>query len=1139
MADFKIPDTFPDCHLLHVLADKAGERHDTTFNFLGRLDEFRERVSQEVRQINDLFPEYTPHDEQYHLSRLFHVADTVLGRNLIEGMNSAELFVLAIALYGHDWGMAVSEAEKQYIVVGEQPGETVVNLLPDEHARFVAFARKERLGLDKQGHLPDIPVEKWREYVRQTHAFRSAERVRRFFEPIDMGVADAASRSCVGHWLTFEELQDHKLYPPDLSILRETVNVRAVAVYVRLVDLLDLADDRAPYAIWKFVAPRDPRSKMEWLKHRALRPVTCPSYQHGRVVQVDGSTDDHEVYAALEDLKNYGDEQLRGCNDLLARMNDSRHRLDLYHIEWRVAAREFKPVSIRFEFNRRRMFDILSDEIYQGDPYVFLRELLQNSIDAIRMRREVLTRWGLAPGDMGVIQVTVKHGHNGDAKVTWRDDGIGMDEYVVRNYLAVAGQSYYCSADFERERLKMDPISRFGIGLLSCFMVADRVEIETFKDPYLPPAGEPLKIAIPAAERQFRVEARPVEAAHVGTTVTVFVEGGKLPTEEDDPVKPLDVTNYISTVAGFVEFPVVITEGDRRTIVLHPKQDAAAARRRFGEQFEVSQIDLSYPWEEVFLPQDQQASREVLREERLDIADDLALAGYAGVLTCLVPLTRDLDLCGIGSTTCYGEGWDGAEVWRRGQADLAGRIRWHPSWNGSRAYLVAEGQGGVGRSASHAAGFEVYRDGVLVAAAPPPQAFCLPGVSNCVPQTRLVVNLPKSRTALDVARTQLVGRGANWAEPVYEAYLQHLWKMSGERLLTMAASERWHELGRFLAFHGIEPESLCRLLPRERWPLLFLEKGGSLAVEECGNLPPGPIYACPDTLVQEATRVAWDQWVIGRPHKGPLSMWRGETCVLWGDGERFGSSLWGAFALQSTKLEEYDWARVRFLRPPWAGGPPLLQYVLVAREAENTGWNWEDLLQKACRDPALLTPMDLRLLQFLSGHGLSAAFPPTLNDDTLLTVRDLRNWRFASHRGLPSVAEFSSPFAGFFAYGNEVWNLKHPLTRVLLRLRAGSLLSRLQRTLSAGAIGRMEDAFASLFCADDARQFYREWPAQLRNLCLVACEVGLCGAAEVSGAILKPDDIILGSLELDRMDYQWATKCRKLEKPKPFGQALS
>lgn len=399
MAKLNIPNNLPKCNLIEILAKKVKQKHDIEFNFFGILDEFRKKVSEESRQINELFPEFTPHDELYHLRGLFHVADTILGRDRLEQMNSIEIFVLAVALYGHDWGMAVRKSEKHYIITGKPyEGEKAEDLwiLPDDRERFDKFMRKERLTIDKEDPLNKVPIEKWREFVRQTHALRSSERVKRYFKPISGGVADAASRVCVGHWIDFEDLQDPELYPIDFALLRETVNLRAITVYLRLIDLLDLGEDRTPFAIWKFVAPRDPRSKMEWKKHLALRPVTCPPYQKGRIIRVEGSTEDHEVYAALEDLRIWCEEQFRGCNDILSRMNDPRHKLDLYHIDWRIAAIGFKKLSIQFGFDRERMFEILSDEIYQGDPYVFLRELLQNSIDAIRMRREVLQRRGVS-----------------------------------------------------------------------------------------------------------------------------------------------------------------------------------------------------------------------------------------------------------------------------------------------------------------------------------------------------------------------------------------------------------------------------------------------------------------------------------------------------------------------------------------------------------------------------------------------------------------------------------------------------------------------------------------------------------------------------------------------------------------------
>ena len=479
----ELPKSLPKCHLIDVLSQKASARSgQLEFQFVGRLEDLRKQVSGEVRQINELFPEYTPHDADYHLKHLFNVADRVLGDHLLDEMNCEELFLLAVGLYAHDWGMAMSRDEKDRITAPPAPTSGPHSADPghrEETTDFQTFVREHHLKPDAEGGYASIGLELWREYVRETHAARSARRVREFFEKDGSGLPDAAARICVGHAVDFADLERHDDSPADLPVFGETVNLRAVTVYVRLVDLLDIADDRTPFVIWKFVSPRDPKSKMEWAKHRALSPVSCPPYQAGRSLRFSGSTNDHEVYAALEDLRDYIVVQFRGCMDVLARMKDRYHSLDLSHVDWQIAPLGFRPVSIRFEFDRNSMFQILSDEIYQGDSHVFLRELLQNSIDAIRTRRLVVQKHGIAPEGFGVVRVHVEHSPNGDALVTWTDDGVGMDEHVVRNYLAIAGKSYYHSDDFRSLGLQLDPISRFGIGILSCFMVADRVAFTT------------------------------------------------------------------------------------------------------------------------------------------------------------------------------------------------------------------------------------------------------------------------------------------------------------------------------------------------------------------------------------------------------------------------------------------------------------------------------------------------------------------------------------------------------------------------------------------------------------------------------------------------------------------------------------
>lgn len=1129
MIKIKIPEKLPNCELFNILSEKIGERHNTDFNFLGRLDDFRQRVSGEARYINQLFPEYTPHDEEYHLKRLFYVADAILGKDRLQSMNSSELFVLACALYGHDWGMAVSNSEKEYILTGKISNELHDNdlrILSNEQDRFKKFARERRLLIDGNKNLVnEISIETWREYIRQTHAFRSGERVRRFFEAFDGGVAEAVSRVCVGHWLNFEDLTDYRSYPTDFSVLHETVNLRALAVYVRLIDLLDLAQDRTPYVIWKFVAPRDSYSKMEWAKHRALQPVTFPQYQEGRIIRVDGSTDNHEVYAALEDLRIWCEEQFRGCNDVLARMNDPRHKLDLYHIDWRVAAQGFKPTSIQFEFDRERMFEILGSEIYQTDPYVFLRELLQNSIDAIRLRREILQRKRIEPKDLGTIYVTVEHGENGDAVITWRDDGIGMDEYIVRNYLAVAGKSYYYSADFEREGLKMDPLSRFGVGILSCFMIADRIEIETFKDPYLPPAGEPLKIIIPSVRRQFRIETLPQENAEVGTTFRIFVEGKKIPVEDENKQnrtnKSLDVTAYLSIVAGFVEFPIVIIEGTSKTIVLHPYQNAETARQRFGEDFNIHQIDLHYPWTKAILPQDLKTAHEELFEEWYDISKDLGLYDYEGALSYLVPIDVEADIEDIGGK------WpcEDIQVVKRGQHNTSTkRIRWPDYWTSYHRNHVAD-ENEMSRSWRHSPTYVVYRDGILLSTVSPPENVLAESILiDHLPIPRLIVNIPKSKAPrIDLARTQILGKFSRWDSAIWEAFTQKVLDRSIPSLLQLDPAERLYQLGRLLCFNRIAEESLWQSFSRDNWPLPFLLSGGDIIVLEWQKAVADLIYMLPESLAHETEKIIECKWQSQKQYKGPFLHWNGEKTLIPDDSRKGNTGaikqMISLYSFAINKLCRF--VSIRFLQPPWEGPPPLLQKILQPINVSENPPEIDILLGKITADPTALNAVESKVI--------------------------IQEFSKLFHE-IPDIVVFPKPYEHSFAYGWKTLNSTHAFTQMLLRYIAAFLSSKKQKVLNDEQLGHWQDSILSLPFFN-RRYSYEEIPHEefnnsMHRICKLASNYKLLdNVGGIEDNVLNLEDFVPNTIILKKNGKELESTVNhieldELEDIRPFGQPL-
>ncbi|GAA1073446.1 HSP90 family protein [Kitasatospora arboriphila] len=127
------------------------------------------------------------------------------------------------------------------------------------------------------------------------------------------------------------------------------------------------------------------------------------------------------------------------------------------------------PTAHTFQVDLRGLVDLLSHHLYSS-PRVYLRELLQNAVDAISARR--------AADPSAPARITVRA--DGDLTVT--DTGIGITEADVHTFLATIGRSSKRTADGGLDNsglaaARSDFIGQFGIGLLACFVVADEITV--------------------------------------------------------------------------------------------------------------------------------------------------------------------------------------------------------------------------------------------------------------------------------------------------------------------------------------------------------------------------------------------------------------------------------------------------------------------------------------------------------------------------------------------------------------------------------------------------------------------------------------------------------------------------------------
>lgn len=1080
----------PKCLLTDQIKQKAGKHTTTDFQYVVQLSTFLEKVRRDIPAIHVLFPQFTPHDDLHHLEPLFRLASDFLGEKLLKSLNITELFLLACALYGHDWGMAVDEQHKNKLMSGISITETD-NYIEEEKKRLRRFLINNGYEIAEDSTIRDLDISIWREFVRRTHAQRSSDRVRSHFEKIDRGVAIRLSQICQSHDEDCDTLRNNDLYPLRCSVLGDVVNLRAIAIYLRLCDLFDLADNRTPYAIWKNVAPSDPRSISEWNKHRAIRQVTFPSYPGNvRHILVDGSTDDNELYTELKDLEDYCRKEFRLCLDILSDMPEDKYCMNIVDIDWKIRADGFKPIPARFEFDREKMLGFLSHELYQGDRLVFLRELLQNSIDGIRMRHELLSKAENTPdvNDIGYIEVFVENGTDGSMSIVWKDNGIGMDEKTILNFLAVIGRSYYRSHEFQQLNLTMDPISEFGIGLLTCFTLSNAMEIVTKRDQNIFSDSRPLRVQIPSIDRHFRIEEiEPRGGINPGTTIRLIVDSKSVSSLKSNNTSQKIVTDYLCKIAGFVEFPIVVHEGGGKTIILHPKANPEMAYNRFGVDCEVVQLRLHRVFEDMVISEDVPIAAQLFKMETYNLSVDLGLEDYEGVLSYPVPIDENTDFTG------GPRGYEALKVLASARPTIVGKfIRMTPGWQGQLLPL---------QSRTEEMYYEcnnVYRDGILI----PHVEVRTSSLSSHSPishLTSLVVNIPKTKSKeISLARNQILTDSREWAGPIFSAHtkaLKRKYHIQDQKLLQ--PSRYLFILASFMYFHGLSMEQLTEIFPKENWPFPFLQPNGRTTFKRYGEIVQYQINRSPDPLSYVNTHLMRS---LVEEKKIPelYSFWQGPDTLIddyatWGGSNNDSIILASLRHLIIDSIEmSHRFDTIIFLSPPWKGSPPILQEIWIPKKDSDRLPNnlIESKLALLSRDPSNVFELEQSCVQesFFEAVGSS-------------------QYHF-------QLTKFPRPFEESFAYGNSAMNLNHPIARALLHLMSIAFIKEDQWEIPLSELKAMKLILRRLINLPGAiLSEYSSWADSADDLWKIVNKVGLASHLGVNTLTPTIDQFVPGSTE--------------------------
>lgn len=202
----------------------------------------------------------------------------------------------------------------------------------------------------------------------------------------------------------------------------------------------------------------------------------------------------------------------------------------------------------QFNLSKSQVIDLLMGTKLYGDPEVALRELLQNSIDACLLRSAMEKSWD----NLYEPEIHIKYSTQNDGDVLEIiDNGTGMDQHIIDNYYSKVGASFYKSPGFyelkSKSKADFTPTSRFGIGILSCFMVADTLVVDT-RRVYAPHnSSEAINITIEGQESIFWIKQGQREVP--GTSTKLFLR------KNVNPWDNLSEDEFIQSVGNVVPNP--------------------------------------------------------------------------------------------------------------------------------------------------------------------------------------------------------------------------------------------------------------------------------------------------------------------------------------------------------------------------------------------------------------------------------------------------------------------------------------------------------------------------------------------------------------------------------------------------------
>jgi hypothetical protein len=451
--------------------------------------------------------DFTLHDAG-HGFRVAQRMAQIIPSDVLPELTTYELALLLLSAYLHDIGMTPERSKVTdhylYLMTGESQ-----RLSESETAQLQAWLDDEGRGISpplvkQKPSAKDLKLadELITYYSRYRHNDWSEEWIRGNLSAYQLGTyinwIDDLVTLCRSHHYGYQELVKDSFNPRIVGTPARTVHLRYLACVLRIADVLEFDPERTPQVILRH---RDisSGSLIYWWKDQHISMK-----QEGKRLVVSARPPSSLIHKAIEVTVDQIDDELRLCRTIADETHfevgpglaeSLPHRWDLapsVHRDISPKDNSYEYIEGSFRPDTERLLELLSGVALYGSPMNAVRELLQNAFDAVR--EQIAYQRLSQPDPLNPnLENILGHLHHvnlaletsdGSAWLVCTDTGVGMTKSIIKDHLLVSGAARrHDVLSLERKcKTAGFPLGRtgqFGIGVLSYFMIADRVMIKT------------------------------------------------------------------------------------------------------------------------------------------------------------------------------------------------------------------------------------------------------------------------------------------------------------------------------------------------------------------------------------------------------------------------------------------------------------------------------------------------------------------------------------------------------------------------------------------------------------------------------------------------------------------------------------